>query len=101
MNPRKLSASIICLPDLLYITYFVLGLSLYIILYRLTGNYSWLFFLFSSMSVTFLEFALTTRTMPRIIQKIGPAGLWPAVIAPMALRAPRTIEIIPKVFMIL
>lgn len=63
--------------------------------------YSWLSFLFSSMSVTFFAFAFTTRTMPRIIQKMGPAGLWPAVIAPRALMAPRTIEIIPNVFMIL
>lgn len=101
MKPRKLSASIICLPDLLYITYFVLGLSLYIIQSHLTGYYSWLSFLFSSMSVTFLDFAFTTRTIPRIIQKMGPAGLWPAVSAPSALIDPRTIEIIPNVFMIL
>ena len=72
---RKLSASIICLPDLLNITYFVLGLSLYIVLYRLTIRYFWFCFLFSSMSVLFFDLALTTSTMPRISQNKGPEGL--------------------------
>ncbi len=53
------------------------------------------------MSVTFFVFAFTTRTMPMMSQKIGPAGLCPAESAPIALRAPKTIEIIPNVFMIL